>query len=195
MASSWKEITGKLNQDENFKIEFEKVYPNGISGENIKHAIAQFEKTLVTPNSAFDQYLKGGNSALSDNAQKGYQLFLDTACATCHVGPAMGGQSYEKMGRVGNYFADRGNITKADNGRFNVTGQEQDRYKFKVPTLRNIALTQPYFHDGTIQALPKAVTMMAHYQMGVSLTSEQTEQLVEYLKTLTGEYKGKRLGQ
>ena len=193
MASNWGQISDKLNQDEELKKQVEEVYAEDFSGTNIMHSIAQFERTLITPNSALDRHLKGEDSALSSEAQKGYQLFLDQACATCHVGPALGGQSYEKMGRTGDYFADRGNITKADNGRFNFTDKEQDRYKFKVPTLRNIALTQPYFHDGTIKELSKAVEMMARYQLGISLSSDQTKQLVAFLDGLTGEYQGKLL--
>jgi cytochrome c peroxidase len=193
MASNWEEISGKLNQDEALKKEFEEVYPEGFSGDTITHSIAEFEKTLLTPNSAFDRYLQGEESALSDNAQTGYQLFLDTTCATCHVGPAFGGQSYEKMGRARDYFKMRGNLAKADSGRFNFTKKEQDRYKFKVPTLRNIALTQPYFHDGTVKALDAAVKLMAEYQVGVSFSPEETGLLVDFLKSLTGEYKGKIL--
>jgi cytochrome c peroxidase len=193
MASNWPQVIAKLETDEALKAAFLASYPDGFSGENITHAIARFEDTLLTPNSAFDRYLLGEEAALDPGAKAGYQLFLDTGCATCHVGMALGGQSFEKMGRKGDYFAERGDPMAADLGRYSVTKQEKDKYHLKVPTLRNITLTAPYFHDGTVKTLSRAISLMEKYQLGVMLTSLERQQIQAFLKSLTGEYQGELL--
>jgi cytochrome c peroxidase len=147
----------------------------------------------VTPNSRFDQYLMGRTDALTAEELEGLKLFRENGCATCHAGRALGGQSFELMGRRADYFADRGNLTDADNGRFSVTGQERDRFRFKVPTLRNVALTFPYFHDGSQETLEQAVRSMARYQARRPFTDQEIEKVVKFLHTLTGEYQGKPL--
>ena len=111
----------------------------------------------------------------------------------CHVGMVLGGQSYEKMGRKRDYFGDRGDVSDADLGRYNVTKEEKDRHHLKVPMLRNVALTAPYFHDGTVKTLSRAIEWMAKYQLGVKLTSQEKQQIQAFLMSLTGEYQGKRL--
>ncbi|MBM3889774.1 MAG: c-type cytochrome, partial [Verrucomicrobia bacterium] len=116
-------------------------------------------------------------------------------CATCHVGKLLGGQSFELMSRHGDYITDRGNRTDADLGRHSVTKREDDRGKFKVPTLRNIAITFPYFHDGTVKELKQAVEYMAKYQLGKTLAAADTDAIVKFLQSLTGEYNGKPLGK
>jgi cytochrome c peroxidase len=186
-------VLAKLNQDLAFVAEFTAVYPGGLSADNIQDAIAEFEKTLITPNSRFDQYLKGKKDALKPSELEGYRLFRERGCYTCHVGKILGGQSFEKMGVVRNYFADRGNLTEADNGRYNVTKKEQDRHYFKVPMLRNIALTHPYFHDGSVNDLKEAVKVMAKYQTEDLMSDEEAAKVADFLRTLTGEYKGKLL--
>ncbi len=194
-SKSWDDITSKLNEDKEFRKAFKVVYPQGFTGETITDAIAEFEKTLITPNSAFDKYLKGDESAISDDAKEGYRLFKENSCATCHVGQAMGGQSFEYMGVVLDYFADRGGVvTEADNGLYNVTKKESDRHKFKVPLLRNIALTAPYFHDGSAGTLEEAVMVMMKYQLGKDIVKdEEINKIVSFLKTLNGEYDGQVL--
>ena len=193
MASSWPEIVQKLSQDAAFKAEFEASYPSGITQETVCDAIATFERTLLTPNSDFDKFLLGDSSALSDTAKKGHALFMDSGCATCHSGIAMGGRSFEKMGRTADYFAARGNPTDADVGRAGVTKNEGDRHKFKVPTLRNVALTLPYFHDASAKTLTEAVQKMGHYQIGRTFSEQETAQLVSFLESHTGELDGKKL--
>lgn len=193
MASNWPEVFGKLSQDAEFMAAYTAVYPDGLSKEHMVDAIAEFERSLITPNSKFDKYLMGDASALTDDEKKGCQLFKDFDCATCHVGKAMGAQSYEKMGRKGDYFAKRGNLTDADNGRFNVTKNEADRHKFKVPTLRNIAKTMPYLHDGSTSDLAEVVRIMAENQAGKPIDEPQVQSIVAFLNTLTGEYKGQPL--
>ena len=115
----------------------------------------------------------------------------DIGCANCHVGSALGGQSFERMGLKGDYFRDRGDIKEVDAGQFNFTGREEDRFKFKVPTLRNIAVTFPYFHDGKTDNLKDAVLVMSKYQEGRQLSDEEADLIVAFLGTLTGEYEGK----
>lgn len=193
MASNWPQALGKLEKDEAFVAEFTAVYPDGLSSENIIDAIATFERTLITPNSPFDKYLAGDASALNDNEKKGYELFKEHSCATCHCGLILGGQSFELMGRKADYFADIGNPHTPDFGRFNFTKDEKDRFYLKVPTLRNITLTFPYLHDGTTSDLAEVVDIMAKYEVGVSLNAADTERIVDFLKTLTGEYNGKPL--
>lgn len=191
---SFDDICARLNEDANFKKAFTEVYPDGITEANITDAIQEFERTLTTPNSRFDKYLKGDMAALSAEEVAGYELFKKYDCATCHVGENLGGQSYELMGIKGDYFADRNmELTTEDHGRHKETKSERDMHRFKVPGLRNIALTGPYFHDGTKQTLEEAVRDMAKYEVGVNLTDEETTRLVAFLHTLTGEYKGKLL--
>ena len=192
MASeSFDQIIAKLKADKKFAKAFDAVYPDGITEANITDAIEQFERTLVTPDSAFDKWLRGDDSALTSEELKGYELFKKYDCATCHVGPNLGGLSYELMGLRRHYFAERGlELTNEDNGRFKETAQERDRHRFKVPGLRNVEHTWPYYHDGTRLTLEDAVREMGLYQSGVELTEAEVAEITAFLKTLTGEYKG-----
>lgn len=192
-STSWQQIVGKLAQDGPLSAEFAALYPDGITAKNITDAIAEFEKTLVTPNSRFDLFLKGDANALSSAEKEGYELFKATKCATCHVGEAMGGQSFELMGVKGDYFAARGNVSEVDHGRYNVTKDPSDMHRFKVPTLRNVALTGPYFHDASAKTLEEAVDKMAEYQVGVKLSKDEVGKIVAFLNTLNGQYQGKTL--
>ncbi|PSW12745.1 cytochrome-c peroxidase [Photobacterium rosenbergii] len=195
MASdSWEQIIEKLEVDDEMNAAFAAIYAEGITEHSITDAIAEFEKTLVTPNSRFDQFLRGNYDALSAEEQEGYALFKEHKCSTCHVGEAMGGQSFEVMGLKHDYFASRGGeLTEADYGRFNETGDDRDLHRFKVPTLRNVALTAPYFHDGSVETLADAVDKMAYYQVGVKLSEAEIGKITAYLETLNGEYNGQIL--
>ena len=192
MASeSFDQIIAKLKADKKFAKAFEKVYPDGLTQANITDAIEQFERTLITPDSRFDKWLLGDDSALTANELNGYELFKEYSCATCHAGPNLGGLTYELMGLRKHYFADRGmELTHEDNGRFKETQLERDRHRFKVPGLRNVEHTWPYYHDGTRETLEEAVRDMAIYQSGVELTESQIDDITAFLKTLTGMYKG-----
>lgn len=192
-SASWEQIVEKLNRDEAFKNKFAEVYPEGLSGKTITDAIAEFEKTLVTPNSRFDKYLKGDKNALTKDEIEGYGLFKAAKCATCHTGHNLGGLSFEYMGVLNDYFADRGDMTDADKGLFNFEKAEKNVGKFKTPTLRNVALTPPYFHDGTVTSLEKAAAHMLKYQSGVRLSDADIKKIVLFLETLTGQYDGKPL--
>ncbi len=153
-----------------------------ITIDMVTSAIAAFERTLVTPNSRFDQWLKGDKGALTAQEVAGYELFKESGCTACHNGPAVGGNSFQKMGVVEPY-----KTTNKAEGRVAVTGDDADRFNFKVPTLRNVALTYPYFHDGAADSLEEAVILMGRLQLGTKFTDEQTAQIVAFLKSLTGE--------
>lgn len=155
---------------------------NEVNIDRITDAIATFEKTLVTPNSPFDLYLSGDKKAISADAQVGYQLFKDKGCVSCHNGPAVGGTMYMKMGLIKPFHTNN-----PAEGRKGVTGKEADKYVFKVPTLRNIELTYPYFHDGSVWTLEDAVNTMADIQLGQKFNKKETMQMVDFLKSLTGE--------
>jgi cytochrome c peroxidase len=160
-----------------FKLVFGK---DKIDIDQVTDAIAEFEKTLVTPNSRFDQYLLGNKTAMTKDELAGYKLFNESGCVACHNGPNLGGNSFQKMGVVAPY---KGNVE----GRAAVTGKDADRFNYKVPTLRNVELTYPYFHDGQSDTLGEAVDVMGRLQLGKKFTKTENEQIVSFLKTLTGE--------
>lgn len=189
-CASFDEICAKLADDKAFSAEFLAVYPEGFNQSTVTDAIAEFEKTLLTP-SRFDHYLMGDKTALTAEEVEGYQLFKDNKCATCHVGVNLGGQSFEYMGIKENYFDYRGTgLTDGDNGRFAVTKNEADRHRFKTPTLRNVMLTAPYMHDGTIKTVEDAIQVMHQFQIGRHISDAETAKIVAFLGTLTGEYNG-----
>lgn len=193
-STSFDEIIAKLQADKEFAKAFKAVYPDGLTQANITNAIEEFERTLVTPNSQFDKWLLGDDAALTAEEFRGYELFKENGCATCHVGINLGGESYELMGLRRHYFAERGlELTEEDNGRFKETKQERDRHRFKTPGLRNVALTWPYYHDGTRLTMHDAVRDMALYQCDVELADADIDAIVAFLYTLTGEYNGVKL--
>jgi cytochrome c peroxidase len=190
MASDWPQILKKLRADPDYTVQFSTIYATGMDSRTIKDAIATFERSLITPDCRFDRYLRGDSHALTAAEKEGYRLFKQNGCSSCHQGVLAGGNMFEKFGVVADYFADRGRIVQADLGRFNVTGQEEDRYAFKVPSLRNVARTAPYFHDGSAKTLKEAVSVMAKYQLGRQLSADELGLIVQFLETLTGEYSG-----
>ena len=200
MGSSWEEVISKIQDDkellEMFKASFGVKNSKEITGDMIANAIAEHEKSLITPGSRFDQFLNGDRDAINAEEKQGFELFKKYNCTNCHLGPAVGGTSFEKMGLAKDYFADRTAglnglkkmaASKEDNGRYNANHKEDYRYKFKVPTLRNVELTYPYFHDGNVKTLDEAVRIMAEYQVGKKPTPREIELIVKFLKTLTGE--------
>jgi cytochrome c peroxidase len=187
MGATWDDVVARLGADASYVAAFEAAGYDGVTQTNITDAIAAFESTLLTPG-AFDRFVGGDASALNEQEQRGYMAFREVGCIACHSGPALGGQSYQKMGAVQDYFALRGGeLTEADNGRFNVTQQESDRHFFKVPTLRNVAQTAPYFHDGSQTELAGAVRVMAQVQLGRELSDAQVADMVAFLGALDGE--------
>jgi cytochrome c peroxidase len=165
-----------------YRERFKQVYDSDkIDIGMVTDAIAAFEETLVTPDSRFDKWLKGDKNAINQTELEGYKLFKETGCVSCHNGPAVGGSSYQKMGVHEPYKT----ASKAE-GRFSVTGKDADRFMFKVPTLRNVELTYPYFHDGAAATLEDAVNTMGRLQLGRKFSKDETTKIVAFLKTLTG---------
>ncbi len=163
--------------------EFRQVFgTDKITIDEVTQAIAEFEKTLVTPDSRFDQWLLGDANALGEQELAGYKLFKESGCIACHNGEAVGGNSYQKMGVVAPYKA----AVDAE-GRSAVTGKDSDRFSFKVPTLRNVELSYPYFHDGAANTLGEAVDTMGRLQLGRMFSETENASIVAFLKTLTGE--------
>ncbi|GHT93435.1 cytochrome c biogenesis protein CcsA [Betaproteobacteria bacterium] len=162
--------------------EFKQVFgADKIEIGDVTAAIAEFEKTLVTPNSRFDQWLLGRSDALTADELAGYNLFKNAGCVACHNGEAVGGNSYQKLGIVEPY-----KTTSGAEGRAAVTGDDADRFNFKVPTLRNVELTYPYFHDGAANTLTEAVDIMGRLQLGRKFSASENAKIVAFLKTLTG---------
>lgn len=187
MGSNWDEVLAKLRQDAALVGKFTAVYKDGLKPANIQDAIATFESSLVTP-SRFDRFLRGDLKAINENEARGYQLFKTYGCVACHQGVNVGGNMYQQFGVMDEYFKVRGKpITEADLGRYAVTKLESDRYVFKVPSLRNVELTAPYFHDGATRTLEEAVDVMFRYQLGRSAPASDKSLIVQFLKTLTGE--------
>lgn len=181
MAHTFEEIIKILNNTE-YKEKFRKIYKDGVTKNNITDSLAQFQKTLITPNSPFDKYLRGDKNAISKEQKQGYELFKNQGCIACHHGVNVGGNLYAKFGLISELQSD-------SKGRYEVTKNELDKYYFKVPTLRNIELTSPYLHDGRIEELEDIVKFMAHYQLGKSLSEEEVKKIVLFLKSLTGDLK------
>ncbi|XOZ34772.1 cytochrome-c peroxidase [Halomonadaceae bacterium KBTZ08] len=158
---------------------FDEAFPGEkpINADNVAKAIASFERTLNTPNSRFDRYLRGDLQALSEKEKKGMKTFVDAGCVACHQGPALTDSNYHRFEVPGS----------TDKGRFVVTGKESDKFKFKTPTLRNVAVTYPYFNNGSVEELDKAIELMADQMLNRELSDEKVEQIEAFLHTLTGE--------
>ncbi len=183
MAFSHKLAVDVIESIPAYKLEFKKAFgSDGVDIDRVTAAIAAFEETLVTPDSRFDKWLKGDQTALTPTELEGYKLFKNSGCVACHNGPAVGGASFQKMGVVEPYKTANPAI-----GRAGVTKDDADRMKFKVPTLRNVELTYPYFHDGAAATLTEAVETMGKLQLGRTFTPEENAKIVAFLKTLTGE--------
>ncbi len=181
MNMNREKIEKYLKNNEYYKEMFKRIYHKEPNYEDTLDAIVEFEKALITPNSKFDRYLRG-ETKLSPLEKKGYKLFKTLGCITCHNGINIGGNSFQKMGVVFPYKRE-----KNTPDRFAITHKKEDELVFKVPTLRNIALTAPYFHDGSAKTLKDAIKMMAYHNLGFKLSKDEIEALVAFLKTLTGE--------
>ncbi|MFZ4537759.1 cytochrome-c peroxidase [Propionivibrio sp.] len=193
MGGTWPQVIATLSGDPLYHADFKDIYRDGIAPPNVKDAIATFERSLITPNSRLDRFLRGDHSALNEEELAGYRLFKQNGCTSCHQGVNIGGNMYQKLSIMEDYFAVRGNMSEADQGRFNVTKREQDRHFFKVPSLRNVAVTPPYLHDGSAGTLEDSVNVMARYQLGTEFNAAEVARIVAFLRTLTGEYQGQPL--
>ena len=179
MGSHFPTLIKKLEKTEYKKL-FRDVYHEKITKKNITNAIAEYEKTLVTPNAPFDRYLRGDKDAITQEQKDGYALFRTRGCISCHNGRNIGGNLYSKFGVMQDAKTN-------DLGRYNVTKKERDKYYFKVPSLRNIALSAPYFHDGRAKDLKEAIKTMSQLQLGRHFTEKESSDIVAFLKSLTGE--------
>lgn len=187
MGARWDDVVARIGADPDYRRRFAAAYADGVSKANIQNAIASYERTLITPDSRFDRYLRGEPGALSEAEQAGYAKFKQYGCIACHQGVNVGGNMFQKFGVMRDYFAARrAGASPADAGRYQVTGQESDRHVFKVPSLRNVALTAPYFHDGSAATLEEAVDVMFRYQLGRLAAPQDKAAIVAFLRTLTG---------
>lgn len=195
MGETWPGIIDKLSQDQALSQAFARLYPEGMQPQTITDAIVVYERSLVTPNARFDKFLRGDAAALSPDELEGYSLFKTYGCASCHQGVNVGGNMFQVfgvLGTPGDYFRSHGG-GDADLGLYNTTKIEEDKFVFRVPSLRNVALTAPYFNDGSAATLTEAVDAMAKYQLGRQIPPRDNALIVAFLRTLTGEYKGRPL--
>lgn len=187
MGSSPMLMSLRLEQDVELLRRFNAAFPDGLTEATIAAALEAYLATLDTPDSPFDRYLQGERDALTIRERQGFRLFREIGCAACHQGRNLGGNMVQRLGIFEDYFSDGDGHDQADLGRQSLTGREEDRHVFRVPSLRNVARTAPYFHDGSIADLRIAVRIMARYQLGRRLSEEDSERLVAFLETLSAE--------
>jgi cytochrome c peroxidase len=192
MGGSMDAAVRRVEGDEAYARAFRDVYGRAPDAVGVRDALADYCRSLVTPNSRFDRFLLGV-AALSPEEKAGYDAFVGYGCVTCHQGVNIGGNMFQRFGVMRDYFADRGDLTEADLGRYNVTKDDADRHVFRVPSLRNVARTAPYFHDGNAATLEEAVTVMALFQLGRHLPARDVQAIVAFLGSLTGELNGRPL--
>jgi cytochrome c peroxidase len=187
MATTWEDVLAKLQADQQAVAQFRAIYNSPPTAAAVQNAIAEFERSLITP-SRMDRWLLGEADAITRQELEGYRLFRRHGCVACHQGENVGGNLFQRFGVMQDYFAGRKvDDSDPDLGRFRVTKREEDRFVFKVPSLRNVALTAPYFHDASAATLEEAVSKMGRYQLGVDLPAEEVQSIVLFLHTLTGE--------
>ena len=186
MGSQWPDVVRKIAADKQYRRDFAAAFDDGVSQKNIQVAIADYERTLITPNSRFDRFLRGEQRALNAQELDGLQRFKLYGCAACHQGVNIGGNLYQKLGIMANYPS----ATPADQGRYRLTGQAADRQVFKVPGLRNVGRTAPYLHDASAKTLEEAIEAMFRYQLGRQANKEDTAAIAAFLRTLDAEPSG-----
>jgi cytochrome c peroxidase len=184
MKANWKDVLATLGTDTDYNQTFKAIYPDGLTRANFIDALTSFERSLITPNARFDRFLRSDPHALTTEEQQGFKLFKELGCIACHQGINIGGNLFQKFG-----IFNTPNTT--GEGRFKITQTERDRGVYRVPSLRNVAVTAPYFHDGRASSLEEAVEIMAHDQLGKPLATEERDLIIRFLQTLTGEYLGK----
>jgi cytochrome c peroxidase len=186
-------LLSRLGRDPAYPLAFANAYRDGLTLANVVDALTVYERTLVTPDSRFDRYLRGERGVLSAEEQRGFQLFSSLGCIACHQGQNIGGNLLQRFGVFEDTATQRAAGEPIDYGRYAVTGEEADREVFRVPSLRNVAVTAPYFHDGRAPTLPMAVATMARVQLGRPVPEQDIQAIVAFLKTLTGRYQGRDL--
>lgn len=187
MATNWAQVIAKLEQASEFKQAFLELGSNRINANDIIRAITAYQETLITPGAPIDLFLKGDLQALSEQQKRGYNKFKNFGCISCHQGKNIGGNLYQKLGRLDQHVpAD----LLQDLGRYQITNIDSDKHVFKVPSLRNVAETAPYFHNGSVETLEQAVTIMAKAQLGRDLAPEDVQDLVAFLQSLSAPVQG-----
>jgi cytochrome c peroxidase len=181
MGNTKDNLLNTLKKDKEYQKKFKAIYKDGITIANITNAIAEYEKALITPNSRFDKYLNGDTNAITKEELEGFEIFNKKGCISCHNGINFGGNMYQKFGVV--MFVD----DSTDLGRYKHTKKERDKFLFKVPSLRNISKTAPYFHDARTDSLEIAVRIMVKRQIGRSITDDEVDKIIKFLHTLEGE--------
>jgi cytochrome c peroxidase len=189
MNTTWDELLPKLGADAAYREAFATAYGSDPAPAHVLDALAIFQRSLTTPNARFDRHLRGERDAITPEEERGYQLFKDYGCVSCHQGVNVGGNLFQRFGVFHDPFS-QGPIATADLGRFTITGKVDDQFVFRVPSLRNVAVTAPYFHDGRAQTLEHAIEEMARSQLGRVLTEREIGLIAGFLRTLTGEYRG-----
>lgn len=187
---SWDDVVARLKTIEGYQQGFKKAFgDNSISKDNATKAIAAYERTLITPNSAFDKYVKGDKKALTEQQVRGMNKVAELGCTSCHSGPALNGAgTFQKFPINSNGYFEAQYHFKRDKGLAEVTGKAEDEHMWKVPTLRNVALTAPYFHNGSVKTLDDAVKLMAKLQLNKDLSNDEIGDIVAFLNALTGEF-------
>jgi cytochrome c peroxidase len=198
MGETWPRLLAKLGADAEYRAAFRAIYGDGPQREHALDALATFQRSLLTPDARFDRYLRGERDAITADEARGYQLFKAYGCVACHQGVNIGGNLFQRFGVFHDPFAERcatdvAGTDVANLGRFAITGNEADRNVFRVPSLRNVAVTSPYFHDGSVASLAAAVEIMARSQLGRNLPPQDIDVIVKFLGTLTGSYQGTTL--
>lgn len=192
MASDWSHVVTFLRSDPTYSSWFERVFPDGVTAKNVRMAIAEYERSLLTPDAPFDRWLKGDDGALTSAQLRGYELFKANKCVGCHEGAAVGGNLFQPLGVMATFFDTSHTDDTSHQGRFAITGDVRDRYVFKVPSLRNVARTAPYFHDGSAETLEDAVRAMFDYQLGMPVEDEAVADILAFLQSLSAEPYEKR---
>jgi cytochrome c peroxidase len=193
MNSNWPRVLQSISKDPHYVEQFQEIYQAPLHEDQVKNAITTFERSLVTPNSDFDNYLRGDELALSQQQKRGYHLFKQYGCISCHQGINLGGNLFAKFGIY--KLEDKPDIDSNPFhlGQYLYTKEISDRYVFRVPSLRNIAVTAPYFHDGSANNLQEAIKTMAFTQLDIILSGQEITDIESFLNSLTGEYKGRTL--
>lgn len=184
--NTWENIIRRLENNETYSDLFKQNYSSGdITPDTIKNALSIFLSNLVTPKSSFDRYLNGDKSALSEEAKRGFELFQKYGCITCHEGPNLGGNLFQKLGIYKDFF-DSTHTNTTDFGLYNVTKQKDDKFVFKVPALRNVTLTAPYLHNGSVATLTEMIQIMGVYQVGQIIPEDEIKLIINFLESLNG---------
>jgi cytochrome c peroxidase len=184
--SSWTEAIANIKNDSHYKSQFDSIYAGEMTEDTIVDAIAEFEKTLITPNSPFDQFLRGDLNAINEEQKKGYSLFKSYGCISCHQGKNVGGNMFQKIGVLKDISLQTGNLNE-DLGRYQVTKNEWDKRVFKVPSLRLAVKTPPYFHNGSVKTIEEAVDIMIEFQLGRTVPNSDRDSIIAFLESLVGE--------